>query len=152
MPMKKKRAGTRPSRKRNLGRYKSAIEKYCGDQLRAAGIAYDYEKVEYELMSSFRYPERYLKMTAKKKDLSNRTGTVQLPIRYTPDFVAKDRSWVIETKGYLPSHHDFPMRWKLFLKHLVDNGLQCAVYIAKNKQQIDQVIADIKENHGRGKA
>jgi hypothetical protein len=147
--MRKKRAASRPSRKRNLGRYKSGIEKYCGDQLRAAGIAYDYEQVEYELMSGFRYPERYLKMTAKKKELSDRSNSRQLPIRYTPDFVAKDRSWVIETKGYLPSHHDFPMRWKLFLKHLVDNDLQCAVYVAKNKQQVDTVIEDIKKIYGR---
>jgi len=145
----KKKIARRPSRKRNLGRYKSAIEKYCGDQLRAAGIAYDYEQVEYELVSGFRYPERYLKMTAKKKDLTDRSNSKQLPIRYTPDFVAKDRSWVIETKGYLPSHHDFPMRWKLFLKHLVDNDLQCAVYVAKNRQQIDTVIDDIKKIHGQ---
>jgi hypothetical protein len=145
----KKKIARRPSRKRNLGRYKSAIEKYCGDQLRAAGIAYDYEQVEYELVSGFRYPERYLKMTAKKKDLTDRSNSKQLPIRYTPDFVAKDRSWVIETKGYLPSHHDFPMRWKLFLKHLVDNDLQCAVYVAKNRQQIDTVIEDIKKIHGQ---
>ena len=142
--MKKRKVGTRPRKKRNLGRYKSSIEKYCGDQLRSAGIAYDYEEVEYELMPSFRYSNRYLKMTAKKKELSDRSNSVQLPIRYTPDFVAKDRSWIIETKGYVPSHHDFPMMWKLFLKHLIDSDEDCAVYIAKNKKQIDEVIADIK--------
>ena len=149
--MKKRKAETRPSRKRNLGKFKSALEKYCSDQLRSAGLDFVYEEVEYELMSSFKYPKRYLKMTAKKKDLSDRSGSTQLPIRYTPDFVAKDRSWIIETKGYLPSHHDFPMRWKLFLKHLVDNNLDCAVYIAKNKHQVDQVIADIQK-HGNGAA
>lgn len=147
--MKKRKAGTRPSRKRNLGKFKSAIEKYCNDSLRAAGLDFYYEQKEFELMPSFRYPQRYLKMTAKKKILSDRTNSVQLPIRYTPDFVAKDGSWIIETKGYLPSHHDFPMRWKLFLKHLVDNNLDCAVYIAKNKQQIDEVIRDI-QTHGEG--
>jgi hypothetical protein len=36
------------------------------------------------------------------------------------------------------------MRWKLFLKHLIDSDEDCAVYIAKNKKQIDEVIADIK--------
>ena len=123
--MKKRKAGTKPSKKRNLGKFKSGIEKYCNDK--------------------FRYPNRYLKMTAKRKDLSDRSGSMQLPIRYTPDFVAKDESWVIETKGYLHSHHDFPMRWKLFLRHLVDNKMDCAVYIAKNKHQVDQVIADIKK-------
>lgn len=142
--MKRRKEGTRPSRKRNLGKFKSSIEKYCNDQLRAAGLAFAYEGKEYELMDKFRYPNRYLKMTAKRKDLSDRTNTMQLPIRYTPDFVAKDESWIIETKGYLHSHHDFPMRWKLFLRYLVDNNINCAVYIAKNKWQIDEVIADIK--------
>lgn len=142
--MKRRKAGTRPSRKRNLGKFKSSIEKYCNDQLRAAGLAFTYEGKEYELLGKFRYPNRYLKMTAKRKDLSDRSNTMQLPIRYTPDFVAKDESWIIETKGYLHSHHDFPMRWKLFLRHLVDNNKDCAVYIAKNKSQIDEVIADIK--------
>ena len=143
--MKKRKAGTKPSRKRNLGKFKSGIEKYCNDQLRAAGLAFEYEGKEYVLMEKFRYPNRYLKMTAKRKYLSDRSDSVQLPIRYTPDFVAKDGSWVIETKGYLHSHHDFPMRWKLFLRHLVDNNMDCAVYIAKNKHQIDQVILDIKK-------
>ncbi len=143
--MKKRKAGTKPSRKRNLGKFKSGIEKYCNDQLRAAGLDFEYEGKEYVLMEKFRYPNRYLKMTAKRKHLSDRSDSVQLPIRYTPDFVAKDGSWVIETKGYLHSHHDFPMRWKLFLRHLVDNKMDCAVYIAKNKHQIDQVILDIKK-------
>tara|TARA_R110002012_G_scaffold264463_1_gene447810 strand:- start:58 stop:501 length:444 start_codon:yes stop_codon:yes gene_type:complete len=141
--MKKRKVATRPSRKKNLGKFKSGIEKYCNDQLRAAGLAFDYEEREYLLMEKFRYPNRYLKMTAKRKDLSDRSNSIQLPIRYTPDFVAKDESWVIETKGYLHSHHDFSMRWKLFLKHLVDNDKDCAVYIAKNKAQVDRVIEDI---------
>ena len=70
------------------------------------------------LVDKFRYPGTYLKMTAKKKDLSDRTDSTVLPIKYTPDFVGPNGEWVIETKGYTPSHHDFPMRWKLFLKTL----------------------------------
>jgi len=143
--MKKKRAARRPSRKKNLGKFKSGIEKYCNDQLKQAGLDFEYEGKEFLLMDKFRYPNRYLKMTAKRKQLSDRSNSIQLPIRYTPDFVSKDGKWIIETKGYLHSHHDFPMRWKLFLKHLVDNNIDCAVYIAKNKSQIDQVISDIKE-------
>lgn len=84
--------------------------------------------------------------------MSNRTGSKQQPIRYTPDFVGKDHKWIIETKGYLPSHHDFPMRWKLFLKHIVDNGLGFDVYLARNKQQVDQAIDEIiksKEDENR---
>jgi hypothetical protein len=57
--------------------------------------------------------------------------------------MGKSGKWVIETKGYLPSHHDFPMRWKLFLRHIVDNGLGYAVFLAKNSQQVDQAIQQI---------
>ena len=75
--------------------------------------------------------------------MSDRTGQAQRPITYKPDFVGKKQEWVIETKGYLPSHHDFPMRWKLFLKYIVDNNLGCAVFLAKNKAQVDQAIIEI---------
>ena len=98
------------------------------------------------LMEKFRFENKYFKMTAKKKDMSDRSNSIQQPIRYTPDFVAKDGSWIIETKGYLPSHHDFPMRWKLFLKHIMDNNLNYDVYLAKNRQQVDQAISEIKKS------
>ena len=97
-------------------------------------------------MESFRCPHKYFKMTAKKKEMSDRTNSIQQPIRYTPDFVGKDSKWIIETKGYLPSHHDFPMRWKLFLRHIMDNNLGYDVYLAKNKKQVDQAILEIKKS------
>lgn len=141
--MKKKATRKRPSRKKNLGKFKSAIEKYCNDALRAANIDFSYEEHTYELMPKFRFPHRYLKMTPKSKTLVDRTNGIQQPIKYTPDFVCKSESWVIETKGYIPTHHDFPMRWKLFLKFLVDNDMNCNVYIARNRQQVDEAIRDI---------
>lgn len=144
--MKRKATKKRPSRKRNLGKFKSAIEKYCSDRLRESGIAFAYEQHTYELMPKFRFPHRYLKMTPKSRELVNRTGSIQQPIKYTPDFVASDGSWVIETKGYIPTHHDFPMRWKLFLKYLVDNNINCDVYIARNRQQVDEAIRDILDS------
>lgn len=141
--MKKKASRKRPSRKKNLGKFKSAIEKYCNDALRQSGVEFSYEEHTYELMPKFRYPHTYLKMTPKSKTLVDRTNSIQQPIKYTPDFVAKDGSWVIETKGYIPTHHDFSMRWKLFLKYLVDNNIDCSVYIARNRQQVDEAIRDI---------
>tara|TARA_R110000737_G_scaffold294847_3_gene301468 strand:+ start:344 stop:790 length:447 start_codon:yes stop_codon:yes gene_type:complete len=134
------------SKKKSLGKFASAIEKYCSDKLRESGIAFSYEEQQFVLMESFRFPHKYLKMTAKKKEMSDRTNSIQQPIRYTPDFVGKDSKWIIETKGYLPSHHDFPMRWKLFLKHIMDNSLGYDVYLAKNKKQVDQAILEIKKS------
>ena len=144
---KKTRTPKRKSaRKRNLGRYKSSIEKYCADQLKEHGLAFDYEEETFELMEKFKFPNKYFKMTAKGKTMSNRTNSTILPITYTPDFVGRDYKWIIETKGYLPSHHDFTMRWKLFLRYLVGMDSDYIVFLAKNSGQVDQVIQEILES------
>ena len=144
---KKKRTPKRKSaRKRNLGRYKSSIEKYCADQLKEHGLAFDYEEETFELMEKFKFPNKYFKMTAKGKTMSDRTNSTILPITYTPDFVGRDHKWIIETKGYLPSHHDFTMRWKLFLRYLVGMDSDYIVFLAKNSGQVDQAIQEILES------
>jgi hypothetical protein len=141
---KKTRTPKRKSaRKRNLGRYKSSIEKYCADQLKEHGLAFDYEEHTFELVERFRFPNKYFKMTAKGKVMSDRTNSVVLPITYTPDFVGREHKWIIETKGFLPSHHDFTMRWKLFLRYLVGIDSDYIVFLAKNSGQVDQAIQEI---------
>ena len=134
------------ARKKQLGRYASSIEEDCADQLKEYGLAFDYEEHTFELMDRFRFPNKYFKMTSKGKEMTDRTGSVVLPITYTPDFVGKDHDWIIETKGYLPSHHDFPMRWKLFLRHLVGNNAKTAVFLAKNSSQVDTAIQEILQS------
>ena len=114
------------------------------------GLAFDYEEETFELVDSFRFPNKYFKMTSKRKDMADRSGSVVLPITYTPDFVGKDHRWIIETKGYLPSHHDFPMRWKLFLRHLVGQDSNCIVFLAKNSGQVDQAIQEILKSIKNG--
>jgi hypothetical protein len=98
-------------------------------------------------MDKFRYEGVYWKMTPKSKGLVDKTNKVVLPIKYTPDFVAKDGSWMIETKGFIHSHHDFPMRWKLFLRYLSDIGSPLPkLFICRNKTQIQEAINIIKDN------
>lgn len=149
--MKRQKQGTtrrKSARKRQLGKYKSGLEKTCADLLSESGLSFDYEEREYVLVDSFKYEATYWKMTAKKKELTDRTGRVVLPIKYTPDFVAKDGSWIIETKGYTPSHHDFPMRWKLFLKYLSEREEPLpSLFICRNRQQIEEAIEIIKSRH-----
>jgi|688.fasta_scaffold491683_3 hypothetical protein len=133
------------SRKRDIGRYKSSLEKYCADKLSELGIAFSYEEMEFELQSGFNYSGTYYKMTPKGKELLNKSNMNVLPIRYTPDFIGKDNNWIIETKGFSPSQHTFPMRWKLFLKHLVDSGKPLpALFMPKNKMQVDECVEIIK--------
>ena len=144
--MQKKLKKKLKPKKKSLGKYKSSLEKYCSDKLRESGIAFTYEEDKFLLMESFRFEHKYFKMTPKGKLMSDRSNSIQQPIRYTPDFVGKDSKWIIETKGYLPSHHDFPMRWKIFLKHIMDNNLGYDVYLAKNNRQVDQCIIEIKKS------
>ena len=139
------------SNKKKLGRYASAIEKYCEDKLKAHKLAFDYEQHSFELLPKFRYPNKYFKMTAKKKEMSDKTNAIVLPITYKPDFMGKKHNWVIETKGFLPSHHDFPMRWKLFLNHLVGLEDDYIVFLAKNKGQVDHCIKEIIQSIKDGK-
>jgi len=149
----KKRTRTpkrRTSKKKQLGRYASSLEKYCADQLKEYGLAFDYEERQYVLMDKFRFPNKYFKMTAKGKDMTDRTGSVVLPITYKPDFVGKDNDWIIETKGYLPSHHDFPMRWKLFMKHLTESNSKTIIFLAKNSGQVDHAIQEILKSIQNG--
>ena len=35
------------------------------------------------------------------------------------------------------------MRWKIFLKYIIDNELGYDVYLAKNKKQVDQAVSEI---------
>ena len=141
--MKRNKRKKSSAGKKKLGRYASSIEKYCADQLKEHKLAFDYEEKSFELLPKFRYNNKYYKMTAKKKEMSDKTGAVVLPITYKPDFMGKKHNWVIETKGYLPSHHDFPIRWKLFLHHLVGLEDNYIVFLAKNRGQVDQCIQEI---------
>jgi len=134
------------SKKKDLGKYKSGLEKTCGNLLAELGLDFAYEEHEYEIMPKFWYPQTYWKMTPKSKGLIDKTNKVVLPIKYTPDFVAKDGSWIIETKGYIHSHHDFPMRWKLFMDYLIKKGEPLPMlFICRNKRQIEQAIYIIKQ-------
>ena len=148
--MKRQRKGTtkrESAKKKDLGKYKSGLEKTCGNLLAESGLSFAYEEREYEILPKFKYPQTYFKMTPKSKSLIDKTGKVVLPIRYTPDFVAKDGSWIIETKGYIHSHHDFPMRWKLFMDYLMKLGEPLPMlFICRNKQQIEEAIQIIKSN------
>ena len=147
--MKRQRNGTsrkKSAKKRDLGKYKSGLEKTCGSLLAESGLPFAYEEHEYELLPKFNYPETYWKMTPKSKGLIDKTNKAVLPIKYTPDFVAKDGSWIIETKGFIHSHHDFPMRWKLFMNYLMERDEPLPMlFICRNKLQIEQAIYIIKQ-------
>ena len=75
-----------------------------------------------------------------------------LGVKYTPDFVSHEHRFIIETKGWVPSQHTFPLRWKMFLKYLSDNDMDdYMLFIPKNKKQVDETITIIL-SHINGEA
>lgn len=152
MPKQYKKNLTRPHKsrkKRDLSRgrvkMKSTLETYCYDQLKEAKLKFYYEPETFELVPSFRYPATYWKSSKGKDVMTNATNRVVLPIKYTPDFVSHEHRFIIETKGYVPSQHTFPLRWKLFLKYLKDHGMDdYMLFIPKNKKQVDEAVRIIK--------
>lgn len=128
------------AKKKSYGKYKNALEKYCGDSLKQKGHLFQYEP-QYVLVGGFHYPSDHYKSVPKKSELVNVTGKKTLPIKYKPDFYLPEEKIFIETKGFVRSNDSFPLRWKLFLKYLIDSDMaDHAVFIPKNKKQVDEII------------
>ena len=79
------------AKKKDLGRYRSGLEKYCAEQLESNGIEYEYEP-KYTIMEGFNYPSAYFKSVPKKSLMVDRTSSAQKPITYKPDFLLPTKS------------------------------------------------------------
>ena len=124
---------------------KSGLEKYCNKRLIQEGFDFTYEGKSFTILDGFTYRGQYLSMTPKKKLLTDKSGKPVRGIKYTPDFILENEKVIIETKGFIRSNHSFPLRFKLFLSYLVNNGMDdWAIYMVKNQSQVDTVIEIIK--------
>ena len=124
---------------------KSGLEKYCNKRLIQEGFDFTYEGKSFTILDGFIYKGQYLSMTPKKKLLTDKSGKPVRGIKYTPDFILENEKVIIETKGFIRSNHSFPLRFKLFLSYLVNNGMDdWAIYMVKNQSQVDTVIEIIK--------
>ena len=134
-----------PRKKKDLGRYRSGLEKYCGDTLTSNGIKFDYEP-KFVIMEGFHYPSMHFKSVPKQTLLVDVTGKKTLPITYKPDFVLHEHKIIIETKGFVRGNDSFPLRWKLFMRHLMETGMgDYRLFIPKNQKQVNQIIDLIKD-------
>lgn len=128
------------AKKKSFGQYKNGLEKYCGDSLKEHGYSFVYEP-QYILVEGFNYPSEHFKSVPKKPELVNVTGKKTLPIKYKPDFFLEEEKVFVETKGFIRANDSFPLRWKLFLRFLIESGMSDhAVFIPKNKKQVDEII------------
>lgn len=146
---RKKKTGAVKSKKKVIDgiTFASSLEAYCYTKLKENNIDFEYEGESFVVLPSFKYLGRYLASSPKKKELTDKTGKLVRAITYTPDFVSHDNKFIIETKGFVPSNHSFPLRWKLFLAYLNDNGMQdYQVFLPKNQGQVDDLIKILTED------
>ena len=145
------RRGFRRSKKRGPVRSKkvtfdgiqfaSGLEKYMYLALKKAKIISKYEGKKYILQEGFEFKNKsYERQSNGKGEMVNRGSKKVLPIKYTPDFISD--SFIIECKGR--ANESFPIRWKMFKKHVKENLKHVTLYKPQNQKECDKVVELIK--------
>ena len=123
--------------------FKSKLELHCYKKLKEVNIPFQYEKVKYEVVPGFEFTnDSYELFKVKGVRTYGLQRTKIRPITYTPDFVGyypgTRKLFIIETKGN--PNDAFPLRWKLFKKHLQDGGLNADLYMPRNQKQTEVTV------------
>ena len=117
--------------------FASGLEVYMYKALKEARIVAEYEPTSYTLLNGFDYEGICFEKQANGKgEYKDRGCKKILPIKYKPDFVGRD--FIIECKGR--ANESFPLRWKLFKKHLTDNNIDTTLYKPQNQKECDRTI------------
>jgi hypothetical protein len=123
-------------------KFRSKLELFAYVKLEEAGIAALYEKKKYVLMEGFRFESKSIESNSKKEYVENITKVRD--ITYTPDFVDPNNEWVIEVKGF--ANDVFPVKWKLFKKHLQELGEDTPMlFLPRNQKQVLETIEILKK-------
>jgi hypothetical protein len=105
-------------------KFKSKLERYTYEQFKLAEVPISYETVKFTLLEKFKY-----------------NGQNVRAITYTPDFIGED--FIVECKGFKTDR--FVLKWKLFQKYLLDNGLdKYKLYLVHNQKQVRSVVEEIR--------
>jgi len=117
--------------------FASGLEKYMYTALQKAKIHSVYEGATFVLQKDFMFDnESYERQANGKGDMVNRGQKKIQNIKYTPDFVSD--TFIIETKGR--ANESFPIRWKMFKKHVKANLPHVTLYKPQNQKECDKVI------------
>ena len=123
--------------------FASGLEKYMYMALKKAKIHAIYEGATFELQEGFMFDvDSYERQGNGKGDMVNRGQKKVLNIKYTPDFVSP--SFIIECKGR--ANESFPLRWKMFKKHVKEQIPHVTLYKPQNQKECDEVINLIIKN------
>ena len=126
--------------------FASGLEKYMYMALKKAKIKAEYEGKTYELQSGFFFDtDSYERQGNGKGDMVNRGRKKILNIKYTPDFVSD--TFIIECKGR--ANESFPLRWKMFKKHVIDELQPIILFKPQNQKECDETIRLILESQSK---
>jgi len=118
-------------------KFASGLEKYMYLALKKAKIKAKYEGQTYVVQEGFEFKTTsYERQSNGKGEFKDRGNKKILPIKYTPDFVSD--SFIIECKGR--ANESFPLRWKMFKKHVKSNLPHVTIYKPQNQKECDKVI------------
>ena len=118
-------------------KFASGLEKYMYIALKTANIHAVYEGATFVLQEDFIFNiDSYERQANGKGQMVNRGQKKIQNIKYTPDFVSD--SFIIECKGR--ANESFPLRWKMFKKHVKEHLKHVTLYKPQNQKECDQVI------------
>ena len=118
-------------------KFASGLEKYMYQALKRAGIHAVYEGATFVLQEDFIFDiDSYERQANGKGQMVNRGQKKIQNIKYTPDFVSD--SFIIECKGR--ANESFPLRWKMFKKHVKEHLKHVTLYKPQNQKECDLVV------------
>ena len=123
--------------------FASGLEKYMYQVLKSFKIHAVYEGATFVLQEDFIFNvDSYERQANGKGEMVNRGQKKIQNIKYTPDFVSD--SFIIECKGR--ANESFPIRWKMFKKHVKEHHPHVTLYKPQNQKECDQVVGLIIKN------
>jgi len=111
-------------------KFASGLERYMYQALKKAKIKATYEGATFEIVEDFIFNS--------KGEFKQRGRKKILPIKYTPDFICPDYSFIIECKGR--ANESFPLRWKLFKRYVVKNYPDTTLFKPQNQKECDETV------------
>jgi len=118
-------------------KFASGLEKYMYQVLKSFKIHAVYEGATFVLQEDFIFNvDSYERQANGKGDMVNRGQKKIQNIKYTPDFVSD--SFIIECKGR--ANESFPIRWKMFKKHVKANLPHVTLYKPQSQKECDRVV------------
>ena len=137
MLRRKKKRGPVVSKKITVDgiRFASGLEAYMYKALKTSKIRAEYEGKTFTLVDEFTFTEHaYERCANGRGEYKNRGEKKIQSIKYTPDFIGDGRA-----------NESFPIRWKMFKKHVHYNMPGITLYKPQNQKECDMTINLILE-------